>query len=142
MKRFLLRALVLFATFASFNLTTASAAPMPVRARKIVLIAGPLDTHPRDSHEYEKNIILLRHCLETSPDLPGVTVETWFTGWPTNADALDDADTIFLTSGGSDRQERDHPLYVGDHFAQLEKQMRRGCGIIFFHWSTFHPKRA
>ena len=37
------------------------------RARKIVLIAGPLDSHPKDTHEYERNIILLRHCIETAP---------------------------------------------------------------------------
>src|SRR6185503_20358971 len=73
--------------------------------KKIVLIAGPLDSHPRDSHEYEKNVILLKHCLDTSPDLRGATVEAHFNGWPANASTLDDADTIFLTSGGSDRKE-------------------------------------
>ena len=119
-----------------------AAEPQAVRPRKIILIAGPLDTHPRDTHEYEKNIILIQHCLETSPDLHGVTVETHFNGWPNNTATLDDADTIFLTGGGSDRQETDHPLYVGDHFSQLDRQMRRGCGIVFFHWSTFHPRRV
>ncbi|MEY2409749.1 MAG: hypothetical protein QOF48_2419 [Verrucomicrobiota bacterium] len=111
-------------------------------SKKIVLLAGPLDTHPRETHEYEKNVILLKHCLETSPDLTGVRVEAHFNGWPADPATLDDADAIFLTSGGSDRQETDHPLYVGDRFAQLEKQMRRGCGVVFFHWSTFHPRRV
>jgi len=126
----------------AFPCSVHAAEAAPARPKKIVLIAGPLDTHPRDSHEYEKNIILIKHCLDTSPDGSGINVETYFDGWPTNAAALDAADTIFLTSGGSDRLETDHPLYVGDHFAQLEKQMRRGCGLIFFHWSTFHPRRV
>jgi type 1 glutamine amidotransferase len=108
--------------------------------RKIVLVAGPLDSHPYSTHEYEKNIILLRHLIETTPAFRGARVETHFDGWPADPAALDDADTIFLTSGGSDRKLEDHPLYVGDRIAQLEKQMKRGCGIVFFHWSTFHPR--
>ena len=116
--------------------------PWAAEAKKIVLIAGSLDTHPKNSHEYEKNIVLLKHCLDTSPDLKGWTTEVYFNGWPGNASALADADTILLTSGGSDHREQDHPLYLGDHLAQLEKQMKRGCGIVFFHWSTFHPIRV
>jgi type 1 glutamine amidotransferase len=121
--------------------TSASAAG-PGSPRKIVFIAGPLDSHPRETHEYEKNVILLKHCLDASPDFKGVTVEAYFNGWPTNPATLDNADTIFLTSGGSDRKETDHPLYVGDRFDQLARQMRRGCGLVLFHWSTFNPRRV
>jgi hypothetical protein len=41
-----------------------SAAP-----KKIVLIAGPITGHPKDAHEYEKNVILLKHLLDTSASL-------------------------------------------------------------------------
>src|SRR5688572_858006 len=91
-----------------------------LQSKKIVLIAGALDSHPRDTHEYEKNVVLLKHCLETS--LKDVRVEAHFDGWPADPRTLDDADTIFLTSGGCDRRLEDHPLYVGDRLAQLEKQ--------------------
>ena len=115
---------------------------LAAQPKKIVFIAGPLDSHPPDTHEYEKNIILLAHCLDTSPGLRGaVRTELHFNGWPENPATLDDADTIVLTSGGSDQNEKDHPLYVGDRLAQIEKQMRRGCGLVFLHWSTFHPVR-
>jgi len=112
------------------------------RGKKIVLIAGPLDSHPKDTHEYERNIILLRHCIETAPAFKGARVETHFNGWPADPATLDDADTIFMTSGGGDRKAEDHPLYVGDRLQVLERQMKRGCGLIFHHWSTFHPMKA
>jgi len=111
------------------------------RAKKIVLIAGPLDSHPKDSHEYERNILLLKHCIDSSPCFKGARVEVHFNGWPADPAALDDADTIFLTSGGCDRKLEDHPLYVGDHLQALERQMKRGCGVLFHHWSTFHPAK-
>src|SRR6185436_123054 len=51
--------------------------------RKIVLIAGPITGHPKEAHEYEKNIILLKQLLDASPDLQGkVRVDVHFHGWP------------------------------------------------------------
>jgi len=116
-----------------------AAEPAP-RAKKIVLIAGPLDSHPQDSHEYERNIILLKDALDRS--LQDVRVDVHFTGWPADPATLDDADTIFFTSGGCDHRLEDHPLYVGERFKVIEKQMKRGCGIVFHHWSTFHPTKV
>jgi type 1 glutamine amidotransferase len=118
----------------SLMATVGAAAP-----KKVVLIAGPITGHPKDTHEYEKNVTLLRHLLDQHPAT--FSAETHYRGWPTNADTLNDADTIFFTSDGTDRKETDHPLYVGDRIKVIEKQMKRGCGIVFFHWSTFHPKR-
>ena len=110
--------------------------------KKIVLIAGPITGHPKEAHEYEKNVILLKHLLDTSPDLEGkVRVEAYFKGWPKDSATLDDADTIFLASDGTDREEKNHPFYVGDHLQVIGRQMKRGCGIVLFHWSTFNPAR-
>src|SRR5262245_56853140 len=75
----------------------------PPRTRKVVLIAGRLDpNHPKGTHEYEKSVRLLRHCLETSPNLRGVAVEVHYDGWPRDEAVLDGADTIVLVSSGSD----------------------------------------
>ena len=117
--------------------------PAAEKPRKIVLIAGQITGHPKEAHEYEKNVILLKHLLDTSPDLPGnVRVEAHFQGWPRDPSTLDDADTIFLTSDGTDREERNHPLYRDDHLQVIQRQMNRGCGLVFFHWSTFNPVRV
>src|SRR5437867_3807707 len=111
------------------------------KPKKIVLIAGPITGHPKEAHEYEKSVILLKHLLDTSSNLKGVVTEAHFKGWPQNPSTLDDADTIVMISDGSDRHETDHPLYVGDHLKVIEKQMKRGCGFVQFHWTTFHPSR-
>ncbi len=118
------------------GLTQASARP-----RKIVLIAGAMIGHDKNAHEYEKNVILLKTLLDSAPNLHDVHTEACFKGWPLDERTLDDADTIVLISDGSDRNETDHPLYVGNRLKVLEKQMRRGCGFLEFHWSTFAPTR-
>jgi type 1 glutamine amidotransferase len=134
--------LLAFVCAITLSLCIASSVAAAEKPKKIVLIAGPITGHPKEAHEYEKNVILLKHLLETSPNLRGlVRVEAHFKGWPKDPATLDDADTIFLTSDGSDRRETDQPLYVDDRLKVLERQMRRGCGLILFHWSTFNPAR-
>ena len=115
----------------------------PAVPKKIVLIAGPITGHGKHTHEYEKSVILLKHLLDTSPSTKGkVAVETHFKGWPTDEKTLDDAATIVMISDGGDRNVTDHPLYVGERFQTLERQMKRGCGFVQFHWTTFNPSRV
>lgn len=97
----------------------------PAVPKKIVLIAGPITGHGKHTHEYEKSVILLKHLLDTSPSTKGkVAVETHFKGWPTDEKTLDDAATIVMISDGGDRNVTDHPLYVGERFQTLERQMK------------------
>src|SRR5207244_11692454 len=65
----------------------------------------PISGHPKFTHEYEKSVILLKHLLDTSPNLKGVQVEAHFKGWPAEENTLDDADTIVMISDGGDRNE-------------------------------------
>ncbi len=119
------------------------AAEEKTAAKKVVLIAGPITGHGKYTHEYEKSVILLKHLLDTSPNLKGkLVVETHFKGWPTDEKTLDDANTIVMISDGGDRNLTDHPLYVGERFQTLERQMQRGCGLVQFHWTTFNPSKV
>ncbi len=114
----------------------ATAAP-----KKIVLIAGPITGHGKGIHEYEKDVILIKQLLDTSPNLKDVVTEAHFQGWPKDPTTLDDADLILFDSDGSNREETAHPLYVQKRIEILEKQMQRGCGLIQMHWATFNPSR-
>jgi type 1 glutamine amidotransferase len=110
--------------------------------RRILIIAGAPDGHPPGTHEYSKSAALLRDHLVALPAVAErIIVETAEIGWPTDAGAIDRADTIALFSSGSDRREQDHPLLEGDHMDQVAKAMARGCGIVTFHYSTFAPER-
>ncbi|HJT76386.1 MAG TPA: ThuA domain-containing protein, partial [Gemmataceae bacterium] len=113
----------------------------PARPRKVVLIAGPLDkSHPPGTHEYEKSVRLLKYCLDTSPNVKGLRTEAHLGGWPADPRTLNDADTIVLIASGSDRRELDHPLLVGDRLRVIDRQMKRGCGLVLIHWATFFPR--
>jgi type 1 glutamine amidotransferase len=110
-------------------------------AKKIVLIAGPLDkSHPPGTHEYEKTVRAFKYCLEHARNVNDLRVEAYFDGWPSKPETLDDADTIVLVASGSDRKETDHLFLVGDRLSVIEKQMKRGCGLCLIHWCTFWPK--
>jgi type 1 glutamine amidotransferase len=109
--------------------------------KHVALIAGPITGHPKDAHEYEKAVTLIKHCLETSPNAPDLEISAHYGGWPKQAEILNKADAILLVSDGSDHDETMHPFYRDDRFAILKQQMDRGCGIMVLHWSTFHPAR-
>lgn len=115
----------------------AYAADGPVH--KVVLIAGAADKgHPAGTHEYAKTVKLLKHCLDAA-HIPGLKTEVYLDGWPNPESTLDDAASIVFVTSGADRKTEDHPLLVGDRLATLGKQMKRGCGIVFIHWSVFVP---
>src|SRR5437588_1552942 len=82
--------------------------------RKVVFIAGKKSHGPGD-HEYELGLRLLARCLETSPNLKRIfRTEVHLYGWPEDPATLNDADTIVVYCDGSDRNEADHPLLIGD----------------------------
>lgn len=112
------------------------ASAQEAQAKKIVLIAGKKSHGPGD-HEYEKAMRLLAHGLRTASNLNGYKTEVHLYGWPEDEKTLDDADAIVLYSDGSDHNEAHHPLYIGNRFEVIAKQMRRGCGLVLIHYATF-----
>ena len=116
-------------------------ADQPVK--KIVLVAGK-KSHGPGVHEYEKDVKLLKHCLDTSPNVKGIKTESHFGGWPQDPRTFDDADTIVLLSDGLDKQYplEQHPFLKGDHMQVIERQVKRGCGLVLIHWPLWVPSRV
>lgn len=124
-------------------LTCATAArqdPVAPLEAKIVILAGVPDDHPAGTHEYAKVAQLLAHRLRTARYLSGLRIETHLGGWPADPATFDDADTIVVISAGADRNEADHPLLAEGRLEILERAMRRGCGLVAIHWTTFVPR--
>ena len=114
------------------------AADAPVK--KIVLLAGK-KSHGPGVHEYEKDVRLLKHCLDTSSNLKGVKTEMHLDGWPADAATLDDADAIVLLADGLDNQYplEQHPFLKGDRLGVVEKHVKRGGGLVIIHWPLWVP---
>lgn len=108
--------------------------------KKIVLIAGE-KSHGPSTHEYEKGARLFKYCLDNAANVRGVATMVITNGWPESAGLLDDAATIMLFSDGSDIDAKKHPLLIGDRLEVLARQMKRGCGYVAIHYTTFTPKK-
>jgi type 1 glutamine amidotransferase len=125
---------------------TTQARPGPARGadaaprKKIVLIAGK-KSHAPNTHEYEKGVRLFKYCLDNSPNVRGVETVVVTGGWPKDPKVLKDAAAILLFSDGSDHAEKQHPLLNSDRMKVLAEHMKRGCGYVAVHYTTFTPKK-
>jgi type 1 glutamine amidotransferase len=108
--------------------------------KKIVLIAGK-KSHPPAMHEYIKSVRLLKVMLDTATNLQDLKTEVHYNGWPEDPSTLDDADVIMTISDGQDGPDIGYPVpfMTAERMAVMERQMKRGCGFITFHFSTFAP---
>ena len=113
--------------------------------KKVVLIAGKKSHGPEGNglHDYPWSARLLKVMLDHSSIRSKVRVEFHLNGWPRDAATLDDADTIMIISDGRDGdkyQEAEH-LASEDRIQVVARQIKRGCGFMTFHFSTFAPDK-
>src|SRR3569623_1921263 len=115
------------------------------RPRKIVLNAGKKTPGPVGNgiHDYPWSVKLLKVILDNSNIADKVRTECHFEGWPEVPKTLDVADTIIVISDGRDGDlYEEAPQFQGEEkLAAIEKQIRRGCGFVTFHFSTFAPDK-
>jgi type 1 glutamine amidotransferase len=135
-----LRLFALAALFLTSGLLPAEANTSDV-PRKIVLIAGKKSHGPEGNriHDYPWSVKLLKVLFDQSNVRQKVRVETHFDGWPKHERTLDDADTVVVISDGRDGDKfEEAPHFSSDaRTAAIERQIRRGCGFVTFHFSTF-----
>lgn len=96
----------------------------------VLIIVGP-SKHPPGSHEVAAGGRLMKHCIETMTNVPGVKADVVET-WPDKA-LCEAASTV---------------VFIGDTFpvgrfpnpqqnlADLDAMMQRGCGIVCVHYAT------
>src|SRR5207302_65178 len=135
------RAFILIA----LTLATAATPAAADASKKVVILAGPKSHGPVGNgvHDYGWSARLIRMMLETSVVKDKVRVEIHLDGWPRDPRTLDDADTIMVISDGRDGEqyaEAPH-LASAERVRLIEKQMKRGCGFLTFHFSTFAPQK-
>jgi outer membrane protein assembly factor BamB len=99
--------------------------------RKIVLLAGA-KSHGAGEHEYLATMKLIQ------ADLAGFRTEVYADGWPADAHTLDDANTIVVMSDGQDHDTPTRvPFMTPERMKVMEKEMKRRCGLVMIHYSTF-----
>ena len=131
---------IAFLLFASILVLPFAAESTTAQAKKIVLIAGPIDQgHPKGTHEYQKTVLRFERDLRPIADSLNFEIETHFNGWPKDEKTLENASTIVLVSSGSDRKQSDHPFLLEGRIKTIDRLVENGCGIVMIHWSTFWP---
>lgn len=114
--------------------------PLP-GAKKILLIAGKKSHGPEGNriHDYPWSVKLLKVLFERSNIRQQVRVEVHFNGWPKDEHTLEDADTIVVISDGRDGDKFEEAPHFRSppQTSVIERQMKRGCGLVTFHFSTF-----
>jgi type 1 glutamine amidotransferase len=109
--------------------------------RKIVLIAGK-KSHGPGAHDYERTMRLFKKMLDNSNVADRVVVEVHENGWPEDESTLETADTIVFNTDGRDGAKYvDVPFVLPDRMALIQKQIKRGCGFMTMHFSTFVTRK-
>lgn len=122
--------------------TRPASAPSP---KKVVLIAGSKSHGPEGNgvHDYGWSVRLLHALLERSNARDGLRAEHHLGGWPDDPAAVEDADAIVVISDGRDGDQYAEALHLASpaRVQQVDRLMRRGCGLVLVHFSTFAPDR-
>jgi len=103
----------------------------------IVFIAGAPDGHGKGTHEYAKDLALLKACLDTAANVKGVRTELHPNGWPADETTLDDAAAIVFHTTGANKGK--HPLLKGKRLAKLGGLMTKGVGLLCMHYTLYMP---
>lgn len=121
------------------GLVVAGAAPAAVAeskpGRKIVLIAS------HGHHPNEPGIALMKKCLESSPNVPGLVCET-HNDWPADAATLDGAAAIVIYSEGTNQAGLKHPILQGDRLALLDRLAAKGVGVVCLHYTLYATREV
>ncbi len=97
-----------------------------------IMIAGK-PSHGPGQHEHNAGIRLFAKCL--AQGAPQLVTKVHLNGeWP-DATELAQADTVVIYADGGGN----HPALADERLAQLDKEMKRGCGFVTIHYAVEVP---
>ena len=96
--------------------------------KRIVMIAGK-PSHGPGEHEHRAGLLLFQKCLA---GFPGIKVEVYTNGWPSDSDVLKGAAALVIYSDGGGG----HPALQDDHLQQLGALMKQGVGLACIHYAV------
>ncbi len=96
--------------------------------KRIVMIAGN-PSHGPGEHEHRAGLLLFQKCLA---DFPGIKVEVYTNGWPSDSTVLNGAAAVVIYSDGGDG----HPALQDDHLQKLGALMKQGAGFACIHFAV------
>ncbi|MBY0527833.1 MAG: ThuA domain-containing protein [Gemmataceae bacterium] len=117
----------------------------PKAKKKIILVAGKKSHGPvgNGTHDYGWSARLLKVMLENSNIKDQIEVEVYLDDGPGDLRVYEKADTIMVISDGRDGDkfaEAPH-LASPEHVQFFDGLMKKGCGFLTFHFSTFTPEK-
>ena len=95
--------------------------------KRIVMIAGK-PSHGPGEHEHRAGVLLLQKCLA---GVPGIKVDIFTNGWPSDPTALRGAAAVVIYSDGGGG----HPALQGNHLQLLDTLMKQGVGMACIHYA-------
>lgn len=146
------------ALFAGVALCTAfapalhAAAPGSLPPKTILFLAGPKDHGMPGRHEHEKDLRVLAHGLNTSPNLRGVSTQLIVGQAPRDLAAYDNVAAIVIESSSDRHAKETHPLFPPEpanpnHVYDAETTAflksldalikERRIGIVVFHYANW-----
>lgn len=123
-------------TFLALALTTTLlSAKTPAGSPLAIMIAGQ-PSHGPGEHEHNAGVQLFAKCL--AQGAPQIATKIHLNGeWP-DATELAQADTIVIYADGAEK----HPALPPERLAQLDKEMKRGCGFVCLHFAVEVPRES
>ncbi len=97
---------------------------------RVLIVVGP-SKHPAGSHEVGAGGRVMKHCIETMANVPGVRADV-VEAWPEKA-LRNAASTVVFIGDTFPAGRLPNPQ---QNLADLDAMMQRGCGIVCVHYAT------
>ena len=117
--------------------------------KRIVFISGPMDHAWYNAHEYPKDLLFLKQCMENSPDLEDVRIDFYITPEALDLDLLEGADAIVVHSSADRASGEVHSLFPNHrqdmqytdqekkYYHALDQLVSSGMGVVALHYSVW-----